>query len=74
MTTMTDRPPFDETTLVDADELAEWLRLEADEVKGLARAGVFPRDAEGRFPLVAAIRGFIREMEANERRSGSPVC
>ena len=67
---MTDRPPFDETTLVDADELAEWLRLDADEVSAFARAGIFPRNPEGRFPLVKAIRGYIRVQEANERRSG----
>jgi hypothetical protein len=59
-----DRAPFDQATFVDADELAEWLRLEADEVKVLARAGIFPRDEQGRFPLVRPIRGYIRLEEA----------
>jgi hypothetical protein len=44
------KAPFDQSTLVDAAELGEWLRLEADEVKILARAGVVPREAQDRFP------------------------
>jgi hypothetical protein len=58
------KAPFDATTVVDAVELAEWLRLEVDEVKMLARAGVFPRNAEGRFPLVRAIQGYLKLEEA----------
>jgi hypothetical protein len=58
------KAPFDATTVVDAVELAEWLRLEVDEVKMLARAGVFPRNPDGRFPLVRSIRGFIKLQEA----------
>jgi hypothetical protein len=58
------RPPFDSSTLVDADELGEWLRLEPNEVKILARAGIFPRDREGRFPLVRAIKGYLKLEEA----------
>jgi hypothetical protein len=58
------RPPFDATTVVDAAELGEWLRLEADEIKMLARAGVFPRNPDGRFPLVRAIRGYLKLEEA----------
>jgi hypothetical protein len=76
------RPPFDSSTLVDAAELGEWLRLEADEIKMLARAGVFPRDGQGRFNLIAAIRGYLRLEEARaahalaarEERAGRKVA
>ena len=70
---MNSKAPFDASTIVDAAELAEWLRLEDHEVMAFARAGVFPRNPEGRFPLVKAIRGYIGVQEANERHSGSPV-
>jgi hypothetical protein len=53
-----------ESTLVDAAELGEFLRLEADEVKILARAGVLPRDREGRFSLVKAIQGYLKLEES----------
>jgi hypothetical protein len=35
-----DQAPFDASTMVDAEELAEWLRLEAGEVRALTLAGV----------------------------------
>ena len=51
--------------------LAEWLRLEDHEVMAFARAGLFPRTPDGRFfPLVRAIKNFIRLQEA--RSAGEP--
>lgn len=68
---MNSKAPFDASTIVDAAELAEWLRLEDHEVMAFARAGLFPRTPDGRsFPLVRAIKNFIRLQEA--RSSGEP--
>jgi hypothetical protein len=58
------KAPFDASTVVDAAGLGEFLGIEADEVKILARAGVFPRDVEGRFPLMKAIQGYLKLEEA----------
>jgi hypothetical protein len=66
-----DRPPFDRDTVVDATELADWLSLEAHEVKALTLAGVLKRGA-GMFPLVEAIRAYIRFAEAREANAAPP--
>ena len=38
---MNGKAPFDASTIVDAAELAEWLRLEDHEVMAFARAELF---------------------------------
>jgi hypothetical protein len=63
---MSDRAPFDRGTVVDTAELAEWLRLEANEVKALTHAGVLKRGADGMFPLVEAISAYIKFEESRE--------
>ena len=69
-----DQAPFDASTVVDAEELAEWLRLEAHEVRALALAGVLKRGARGMFPLVEAIRAYIAFEEAREASAGPPMA
>jgi hypothetical protein len=56
-------PPFDDSTVVDAAELGEWLGgLSATEVKKLALAGVLQRRG-GLFPLKASIQRAVAHWE-----------
>jgi hypothetical protein len=52
---------------------AEWLRLQADEVAMLARAGVLPRNADGQFPLVRCIQGFLKLEEARATHARAAI-
>jgi hypothetical protein len=72
------KAPFDHSTLVCRDELAEYLAVEPADLKTLIVAGVLPRNPDGQFPLVRCIQRYIRLCEmrsvhalaAREERAG----
>jgi hypothetical protein len=58
-----DKAPFDEHTIVDAAELAEWLSLTAAEVRGLVADHALKPLADGRFALKASIQAATAHWE-----------